>query len=893
MANILGRQTINNLHLLEVNVDPSGGGGTIANLGSLASVTDGSGLFLKTGSGTTAWSSLAGASAVGGTGAIQFANGTSFNGDAANLFWNNSTKQFGVGTNTPSATFSVASSTGDATISIATTEAESDASLFLDSGNAQITLKAFDASAGGSLTFAGTGPGIIENTASGSLSLKTGASTRIHITNSGNVGVGNTSAPALLSAGTLGQFQVDTTGNLVITSAASAAQVGAVVTTSDTDSSAYMEVSNTFGGWSAGIFADAGSAGFYATTPTFKIDTVSSPTTTVFFDSGTQTASVNSPPVTRTFAKHAGVGIGRAPESMLDVHGSFGLEIFSANANYTLTPHDHTVFVDATGGNRTITLPTASTCARRRYEIKKIDSSANTVTVDGYSSETIDGSLTNILSTQYQSVTVVSDGAGWNTVSQAGAGSTITGSSTNEQVIVGAGTNIIGSSSSLTFASNILNVGDSGGDARIQLKSSGAALAQIQATASEARFSSIGAIPWVAHTNGVERLRITSSGSLQAGGTTGSDVRMYITHSGGSSVTLRAENTSATASLLELYDSGTARFVSTGQGITTLTPSTTSNAVLRIFPANTQASAGIIQVSYANAVTQTGTINGISLNLSSNVTPLAGSTITGTTISLPTISTISGATTINGHSVSGGTVTNGTAGSITWNGLNITNPNITQNSGGSSSATALRVLLGSNTTNGSQQGLDIDATAQAAGTVTGINVGSLTGGPLTGGNNVALSLGANWDLGISSSSPVLISSGDAIQTGVGVFTGLMINNNNLFAQAASTEITDISLGGGANLLIERAPGAVTTQRTVRIPYRAYTFTSGSNTITTAATLSIDAAPRSGANAIITHSAGLLIQGVNLASGGTVLIRSARPTQFWRISKLRGALRRRR
>jgi hypothetical protein len=40
----------------------------------------------------------------GVAGAIQFSDGSAFASDAANLFWNNTTKRLGVGTNSPSAT---------------------------------------------------------------------------------------------------------------------------------------------------------------------------------------------------------------------------------------------------------------------------------------------------------------------------------------------------------------------------------------------------------------------------------------------------------------------------------------------------------------------------------------------------------------------------------------------------------------------------------------------------------------------------------------------------------------------------------------------------------------------------------------------------------------------
>ncbi len=54
----------------------------------------------------TAWLTLGSGgatTAVGGTGAVQFANGTAFNGDASNLFWDNTNKRLGIGTSSPAA----------------------------------------------------------------------------------------------------------------------------------------------------------------------------------------------------------------------------------------------------------------------------------------------------------------------------------------------------------------------------------------------------------------------------------------------------------------------------------------------------------------------------------------------------------------------------------------------------------------------------------------------------------------------------------------------------------------------------------------------------------------------------------------------------------------------
>ena len=65
---------------------------------------------------------------------------------------------------------------------------------------------------------------------------------------------------------------------------------------------------------------------------------------------------------------------------------------------------------------RTITLPTASDNTDRIITIKKIDTSAFVVTIDGEGAETIDGVTTTLLSTQYDAVTLLCDGTSWSTI---------------------------------------------------------------------------------------------------------------------------------------------------------------------------------------------------------------------------------------------------------------------------------------------------------------------------------------------------------------------------------------------------------------------------------------------------------------------------------------------
>jgi len=87
-----------------------------------------------------------------------------------------------------------------------------------------------------------------------------------------------------------------------------------------------------------------------------------------------------------------------------------GIQTVTA-ASDTLVDTDHTTLCDCTSNAITINLPTA--VAGLRYEIKKIDSSSNAVTIAANGSETIDGSATVTLQSQFQSITIVSDGSNW------------------------------------------------------------------------------------------------------------------------------------------------------------------------------------------------------------------------------------------------------------------------------------------------------------------------------------------------------------------------------------------------------------------------------------------------------------------------------------------------
>lgn len=81
------------------------------------------------------------------------------------------------------------------------------------------------------------------------------------------------------------------------------------------------------------------------------------------------------------------------------------------SVDYTLVAADSgkPILVDASGGNRTITLPAASGVDKLYADIVKIDSSSNTVTVSGE----VSGVTNPVISNQWGSLSVYSSGAAW------------------------------------------------------------------------------------------------------------------------------------------------------------------------------------------------------------------------------------------------------------------------------------------------------------------------------------------------------------------------------------------------------------------------------------------------------------------------------------------------
>ena len=88
-------------------------------------------------------------------------------------------------------------------------------------------------------------------------------------------------------------------------------------------------------------------------------------------------------------------------------------------AAYTILTTDRTVLCDATAGAFTLTLPPAAdaydsvTGLGQVLVITKTDPSVNIVTVDGDGTETVAGSVTQALTGEQDTLSIISDGSNW------------------------------------------------------------------------------------------------------------------------------------------------------------------------------------------------------------------------------------------------------------------------------------------------------------------------------------------------------------------------------------------------------------------------------------------------------------------------------------------------
>jgi hypothetical protein len=89
-------------------------------------------------------------------------------------------------------------------------------------------------------------------------------------------------------------------------------------------------------------------------------------------------------------------------------------KIVTVTSNTTLNQNLDIVKVDASSSNVTVALPDCTRMPRgKEFTVKRVDSSLNNVYVSGVSSQLIDGLIAQPISTQYASLTLVTDKVNW------------------------------------------------------------------------------------------------------------------------------------------------------------------------------------------------------------------------------------------------------------------------------------------------------------------------------------------------------------------------------------------------------------------------------------------------------------------------------------------------
>ena len=89
------------------------------------------------------------------------------------------------------------------------------------------------------------------------------------------------------------------------------------------------------------------------------------------------------------------------------------LSVVTKTGTYSILASDYVILCNTAPGSFSVTLPTAVGRTGQMYHIKKINSSINNVTIATTSSQTIDGDTSVVITTQYESYMVISDGANW------------------------------------------------------------------------------------------------------------------------------------------------------------------------------------------------------------------------------------------------------------------------------------------------------------------------------------------------------------------------------------------------------------------------------------------------------------------------------------------------
>jgi hypothetical protein len=195
------------------------------------------------------------------------------------------------------------------------------------------------------------------------------------------------------------------------------------------------------------------------------------------------------------------------------------------------------------------------------------------------------------------------------------------------------------------------------------------------------------------------------------------------------------------------YLTGAGNLATTNMQTLSLGGSTTGgitlNSNLGLLDINSARTSGIIsEIGASQAISISGALTGLSLDLSTNYTT-DDENVTGIDILLDTATSTTSSPTFKGIEISSsGSLTTSDTGQISWIGSDITTPNF-NGANADISSIGQRVTLGTITNSGDQYGLNIlPSSNNATGNLTGIDVGGLTPGNAL---EIAIQIGSGWD----------------------------------------------------------------------------------------------------------------------------------------------------
>ena len=247
------------------------------------------------------------------------------------------------------------------------------------------------------------------------IAFATNLTERMRILSDGNVGIGYTAPAAKLavSGATLintntdnGVDKLQVSGSALVTEAFKAATTSGNVSLRTTVTT--YPVNMTLGANSGiGFYEDGTSSTIIATNQTLSSTNILQFLGTQYIFAGTSSGKV-------TINTSSDNGVDE-----LQVNGSisgigFKQAYVTKTGAYTATNDDYVI--DCTSGTFTVTLPASSGRTGRILIIK--NSGAGTITVDGNSSETIDGAATYSIAVQYGTIQIMSDGTNWKIISK-------------------------------------------------------------------------------------------------------------------------------------------------------------------------------------------------------------------------------------------------------------------------------------------------------------------------------------------------------------------------------------------------------------------------------------------------------------------------------------------